>query len=138
VYAASDYIIHRASTCCDRVGAQFLVFTIPMPTQLTDQGRAALASLSGHPDKFDAHLPDRRLRESCERYGVSFAAGLDYLSGSDYKSFEGIHWNEQGHRRMAKVLGELHGSIMSGEKTTSVGSVTPRGFETSEGAEARA
>jgi hypothetical protein len=139
VYAASDHIIRRASTCCDRVGAQFLVFTIPTPTQLTDQGRAALASLSGHPDKFDAYLPDRRLRESCERYGVSFAAGLDYLCGSDYKRFEGIHWNEQGHRRMARVLGQLYGSIMSGElKTTSLRSVSPHGFEASERAEARA
>jgi hypothetical protein len=53
--------------------------------------------------------------------------------------FEGIHWNEQGHRRMAKVLGQLYGSIVSGElKTTSLGSVTPRRFETSDGAEARA
>ena len=139
VYAASDYIIHRASTCCDRVGARFLVFTIPMPMQLTDEGRAKLASLSGHPDKFDAHLPDRRLRESCERYGVSFASGLEYLSGSDYKLLEGIHWNERGHRRMAEVLGQLYGSVTSaGLKTASPSSVAPHGFEASERVEARA
>jgi hypothetical protein len=136
VFAAADYVIRRASASCDRVGAQFLVFTVPTPMQFTDQGRAALASRSGHPDKFDAHLPDRRLRESCGRYGVSFAAGLDYLSGSDYKPFEGIHWNEEGHRRMAKVLGQLYGSIMSGE--LKMGSVTPHRFEASERAEARA
>jgi len=140
VFAASDYIIRRASACCDRVGAQLLLFTIPMPMQLTDRGRTKLASQSLQPDDFDPHLSDRRIRESCQRFDVSFAAGLEHLSGSDYKPLEGIHWNERGHRRMAEVLGYLYGAMRSGALNTmkSPSSVAPCGFEASKGAEARA
>jgi hypothetical protein len=84
-----------------------VVVTIPHPMQLTPDGRSQLAALSGHPDICDANLPDSRLAASCARRQVPFLAGKDYLSRADYKRREGIHWNEQGHRRMAAVLREV-------------------------------
>lgn len=114
VYAGCDYLIGRAAASCTRVGARLVVVTIPDPVQLTDSGRSRLASLSGRPESCDANFPDRRIAESCERYGVTLVAGKDHLSIGDYKRREAIHWNERGHRRMAEVLTRLYESFRTG------------------------
>jgi hypothetical protein len=113
-YAACDYLIERARSACNRAGAKLVVLTIPHPMQLTESGVAKLAALSGRPEPCDPNFPDRRIAECCQRHGVAMVAGKDHLSGADYKRREGIHWNEQGHRRVAKVLGALHGSFSAG------------------------
>ena len=117
VYAASDYIVARAAAHCAKVGAKLVLFTVPTPTQLTQSGRTALATLSGNSAMFDSRLPDRRLAESCRRHGVAFAAGLQFLTADDYKPVEGIHWNERGHRRMAEVLSKLRVSTTAAGMT---------------------
>lgn len=85
--------------------------------QLTAGGRARLAASSGSPDSCDSILPDRRIAEACQRHGVGFVAGAQYLSDRDYKAREGIHWNERGHRRMGTVLAALHESFRGGTLT---------------------
>jgi hypothetical protein len=112
--AACDYLIGRASASCGRVGAHLVLVTIPDPKQLTSMGRATLAALSGSPKTWDADLPDRGIAESCRRHGVLHVAGKDHLSRRHYKRLEGLHWNEQGHRRMADVIGRLYQSFRSG------------------------
>jgi len=113
-YSACDYLIERAQASCAQVGAQLVLVTIPHPMQLTKRGVAQLATLSGSPELCDENLPDRRFEESCRKHGVPMVAGMRYLSRSDYKRREAFHWNEQGHRRIAEVLGELYTSFSSG------------------------
>jgi hypothetical protein len=114
-YAAADYLIERAQRICRDVGAQLVVMTIPYPPQLTEEGRATLAQRSGRAEAFDPGLPDRRIGESCRRYGVPLVVGLEHLSRQDYKRREGVHWNERGHRRVARLLGQLHTAFRSGQ-----------------------
>jgi hypothetical protein len=113
-YAACDYLIGRGSAACSRVGAQLVLVTIPDPTQLTGEGHATLAALSGSPDGCDADLPDKRIAESCKRHGVPFIVGKDHLSAADYKAIEGLHWNARGHRKMADVIGRAYESFAAG------------------------
>jgi len=113
-YAGCDYLISRASAACNRLGAHLVLVTIPDPSQLTVEGLAKLAAISGHPDTFDPDLPDKRIAESCARYGVAIIAGKDHLSASDYKRLERLHWNPRGHRRMSEVIGQVYESYKSG------------------------
>jgi hypothetical protein len=119
-YAAADYLIGRAAACCRSVDAQLVLVTIPDPILLTTAGEQRLAAITGK-SNCDPSVPDRRLGESCRQKGVRFLAGRDYVSDSDYKRRERLHWNEQGHRRMAKVLASLYESFSS--KSTGAGLV---------------
>jgi hypothetical protein len=113
-YAAANYLIGRAAAACAKVGAHLVMLSVPDPTQLTPAGRAALAARSGQPELFDENAPDRRLAESCQRFGVTFVAGKDHLSYREYKRIEGLHWNERGHRLISVLLGHLYESFQSG------------------------
>jgi hypothetical protein len=113
-YAAADYLVGRAAAACQKAGAHLVLLTVPDPTQLTPAGRATLAARSGQPELFDENVPDRRLAESCQRFGVTFIAGKDHLSHREYKRIEALHWNERGHRLMSDVLGDLYESFESG------------------------
>ncbi len=113
-YAASDYLIARASASCKRVGAHLVLVTIPDPSQLTAAGRARLAAMSGSPEACDASLPDRRLVESCARHGVPAIVGKDHLTAGDYKRLEGLHWNERGHQQMAAIIRRAYQSFKAG------------------------
>jgi hypothetical protein len=121
-YAAAGYLIGRAAACCRSVDAQLVLVTIPDPILLTTAGEQRLAAITGKSD-CDPSLPDRRLAESCRQSGVAFLAGRDWVSDSDYKRRERLHWNEQGHRRMGEVLAGLYESFNS--KSPGVG-VVPR------------
>jgi hypothetical protein len=113
-YTGCDYLIGRASTACRRVGAQLVLVTIPDPSQLTAEGLAKLATLSGSPDSFDGDLPDKRFAECCTRHGIPIVIGKDHLSAPDYKPLEGLHWNPRGHRRMSDVIGRVYESYKAG------------------------
>jgi hypothetical protein len=112
-YAGCDYLIGRGADVCNRIGAHLVLVTIPDPSQLTDEGRARSAEISGNPAAFDENLPDKRLAESCARHGIAIIAGKDHLAARDYKRREALHWNPRGHRRMADVLGSLYESFRS-------------------------
>jgi hypothetical protein len=113
-YAACDYLIARARAACDVAGAHLAIVTIPHPMQLSARGLATLAALSGNRERCDENLPDRRIAELCRKHDVTMVAGRDHLSAADYKRREGVHWNERGHRRMARVLERLYASFVSG------------------------
>jgi hypothetical protein len=112
-FSGADYLIGRAAANCRRIGARLVLVTIPVTSQLTANGHATLARLSGNPGLTDARLPDRRIAESCDRYGVPLVSGIDHLSARDYKRLEGLHWTGRGHRRMADLLGRLYESFTS-------------------------
>ena len=113
-YDASDFLIQRARLACERVTAHLVFVTIPHSMQLTDSGRREMAAVSGAPSAFDAGLPDRRIAESCRRWGVPLVIGMQHLSRADYKRREGIHWNQSGHQRIAQLLKQLHASFVAG------------------------
>jgi hypothetical protein len=113
-YDASDFLIQRARLACDRAAAQLVVVTIPHSMQLTDSGRRGMAAMSGAPSAFDADLPDRRIGESCRRWGVPLVIGMQHLSAAHYKRREGIHWNQSGHREIARLLNHLYASFAAG------------------------
>jgi hypothetical protein len=107
-YAACDYLMGEAQAAAERAGAHLVVVTIPHPMQLTVQGRAALAALSGDAQAFDAGLPDRAMAALGTKHGVPVIAGRQTFTRDDYKKREGIHWNERGHRRMARLLEQIY------------------------------
>ena len=113
-YSACDYLIGRAAMSCRQVGAQLAVVTIPHALQLTPDGLAELAALSGDPARCDADLPDRRIAESCRRFGVPLVIGKEYFTRGDFKRREGVHWNPRGHVRASALLERLHDSFRSG------------------------
>jgi hypothetical protein len=124
-FEAADYLVGRAASACREVGAHLVLLTIPDLTQLTAEGRARLAARSGQPDLFDENTPDRRLAESCQRFGITMVPGKDHLSYREYKRIEGLHWNEQGHRRISGVLADLYESYKSGALKSDARSVRP-------------
>jgi hypothetical protein len=59
------------------------------------------------PKQFDPNLPDRKIGEICAKLNLAFLSGKDYLESRDHIPEDG-HWNERGHRRMAKLLEALY------------------------------
>jgi hypothetical protein len=125
VYEGCEYLVGRAAAACQRAGAHLTILTIPDLSQLTDTGRATLAALSGTPEAFDADLPDRRFGEICQRLGVLQVRGKDYLSAGDYKRWEKLHWNNDGHRKVSRLLTRLHDSFKRGELFRASADVSP-------------
>jgi hypothetical protein len=114
-FSACDYLIGRAATGCSAVDARLVIVTVPHPLQLTRPGMQELSRLSGMPQSCDVNLPDAQLAACCARHGVALVAGKAHLATSDFKHREGIHWNEQGHRRMAELLLSLYEAFRAGD-----------------------
>ena len=41
-------------------------------------------------------------------------AAKAHLSPADYKRREGVHWNEKGHRKMARIVESLYDAFKTG------------------------
>lgn len=106
-YSACAFLLEEAAELCRRVDATLVVFSIPNVNQLEASGRRRLAALSSDPGAFDAHYPDRRLAEMCDKAGVRFIPGMSRLQPEDYKRFERFHWTASGHRKVARLLREV-------------------------------
>jgi hypothetical protein len=107
-FSASASLLGRAHALCVNNGAELAVVSLPHRILLHADGHAQLAAMTATPAAFDATLPDRRLAETCNRLGVAFVAGRDVFRYGDYKRHEGVHWNAQGHRRMAELLQRIY------------------------------
>jgi hypothetical protein len=114
-YSAAEYLIGRAQAACVRAGARLVVVTIPHSMQLTPTGLEFMRMRCGpNPELCDPDLPDRRIAEGCLKFHVPMIAAKQHLTQADYKRRENIHWNERGHRRMARVLDGLYQSFRDG------------------------
>jgi hypothetical protein len=60
-----------------------------------------------NPDVLDPDLPDKMIKEMCNKQGVPFVALKKHIDISDYKEHE-VHWNERGHQRIAEVFFRLY------------------------------
>jgi hypothetical protein len=106
-YSACEFLIRRAQDLCRETEAHLIVMTVPLTTQL-DQSKWERAFLRyREPKQFDPNLPDRKIGEICAKLNLAFLSGKDYLESRDHIPEDG-HWNERGHRRMAKLLETLY------------------------------
>jgi hypothetical protein len=106
-YSACEYLIRAGKQVCDEAGATLYLMTVPDACQLTRKGKQHLQSLGGDASSFDADLPDKKLESICHRLGVEFIRGSSFLDASCYKTND-CHWNEKGHRVLAKRLVQLY------------------------------
>jgi hypothetical protein len=121
MYSASEFLIQSGRDICSHAGAQLVIMTIPQTIQLSRANWDRKMLSIADPKRFDLNLPDRKINEICSKLGVPFVAGKEHLDVRHYIPIEG-HWNERGHRRIAKVLEGLHEEYVSrdGARTNSV------------------
>jgi hypothetical protein len=108
-YRACEFLIAEGRRVTTDAGADLVVLTIPEPMQLTGEGCRKLTSLVPGLQGFDPDLPDKRIESACRRLNVPFVAGTQVLDISCYKDND-CHWNLAGHRRIARVLRDVHAS----------------------------
>jgi hypothetical protein len=108
-------LLAQGAEVCRQAGARLVIMTIPDPLPLSEKGLARLYAHGADAKSFDPALPDRRIREICERLGLPFVAGKTYLAAQDYKEHDD-HWNATGHRRVAEVLSQIHQQHARGKK----------------------
>ncbi|HEX9665704.1 MAG TPA: SGNH/GDSL hydrolase family protein [Thermodesulfobacteriota bacterium] len=114
VYSACEFLIRKGSDICKQSGAQLVVMTIPDITQISKVRMETLAMHAPIPECFDPGLPDKKIREICDKLAVHTLSFKDYLGVKDHKDYD-VHWNERGHKRVAEVLYNLHQDYVLGK-----------------------
>jgi hypothetical protein len=116
-YSACEFLIAQGKNICDSAGAPLVVMTIPWLVQLNEAEWRQRVSRLKNLETFDRDLPDKKLGQICARVGVPFVAGKTYLNARDYIAQEG-HWNESGHRRIARAMADLHQRFIGTDRTS--------------------
>jgi len=106
-FSACEFLIRQAHTLCAQIGARLAVISIPDITQISETHMQKLSAVAPDPGYFDPTLPDTRLRAMCKALGIDFIPLREHLKIEDHKLHD-AHWNERGHRRVARLLEELH------------------------------
>jgi len=108
-FSACDFLLERAGKVCESAGARLAVMGVQEVQLLDPMRRERFRRQAPDPASFDPQLPDRRLRESCERQGVPFVALSEVLGIQDHL-LNDCHWTPRGHLRVARVLEGLYKS----------------------------
>ena len=113
-YAACEALIGRGWALCHQMRARLIVMSIPdafsLEPEQIEKARAANPLLKA----LEADYPDKQLQAICDKVGVQFVPLKHYLNAKDYQ-LRNDHWDERGHRRVAKVFSSLHlGHVGSG------------------------
>jgi hypothetical protein len=98
-FSACEFLIARGRDICDRASAELIIVTIPTAAMLEP-------SPSVHGESIDAEYPDKQIRVICEKLGVRLVCLKDVLTRNDYKRWD-EHWNERGHRKVARAISAL-------------------------------
>lgn len=120
VFTAAQYLIERGREACRAAGADLVVVSIP---ELSAAPRAILERRLARDEvteRFDEELPDRRLAAICERVGVGFVPLAEHMGPEHYLEVD-WHWNRAGHRRVGRVLADLHARWLDGRLSTGPG-----------------
>jgi len=113
VFAAAEYLIERGREACDAAGADLVVVSIP---ELSAAPRELLARELARGDaaeRFDEELPDRTLAAICQRGSVGFVPLAEHMRPEHYLDVD-WHWNRAGHRRVGRVIGDIHAVWLEG------------------------
>lgn len=106
-YAASEFLVRQGRDICHRADAKLVVMTVPNLAQFNAAYWQKEVSRFGDPELFDPHRPDKEFAEICKRLMVPFVAGSTHLQWQDHIPEDG-HWNADGNKRIAEILGELY------------------------------
>jgi hypothetical protein len=106
-YSACEHLIRQGKDLCNRSGARLVVVTVPDKFQLSLQGQDLLRERCPHRESFDPEFPDRQISAICQKLAVRYVALKDYLPPTSYKH-DDCHWNAEGHRQVAEILGRLY------------------------------
>ena len=104
---ACEELIKRAGNIISQRNAKLVVVSLPDLSQMTDDRNGKLRSLSPNPHKFDPYLPDRKLKQICDDLSVPFYTLKDYLTADNFIN-DDVHWNEEGHRKVAELLSSIY------------------------------
>lgn len=107
VYSACEFLITEGLDLCQRVDARLAILTVPISHQIaTSHSWKRKASRFGKPELFDASLPDRKIQSICEKLAIPHIPAAQHITSRDLIPVDG-HWNERGHRKIAKLLEAL-------------------------------
>ena len=106
-FAACDYLIQRGRDVCERAGARLVLMSIPDLSPLAGLALERALKKSDAGSQFDAQVPDRELAAICTRAAVPFVALKDHMDSADYLVRD-FHWSPRGHRKVARVIREIH------------------------------
>jgi hypothetical protein len=107
--AAVDFLLAEGAATCRRAGAHLAVLTIPSPETLSPAGLGRLAASQPDGPLLDLELPDARVSAACRRLGLPLVVGRRVFGREHFRP-DG-HWNPDGHRRVADLLGRLHAEV---------------------------
>jgi hypothetical protein len=110
-YAGCEFLVQQARDICNGAGGKLVVMTVPHMAQFDATEWKKAVSRFGDPTLFDPNRPDAKLADICKHLAVPFVAGSKYLKLQDHILEDG-HWNANGHKRVAEVLGELYTNHM--------------------------
>lgn len=113
-YAACEFLIKEGSDLCERSGGQLVIVSIPVVSRLTSNIWERKSCGLVPNEKLDPHAPDDRLKALCDKMGIPFTAAATFLQADDHIPLEG-HWNGKGHRRIAQMIEQLHGTYSQGK-----------------------
>lgn len=105
-FEACDYLIRRANDVCREVGARLVVMSIPDLSYVSRLALARELEKSRRAAHFDEEVPDRELNAICDRAGLQFVPLAAHMDATDYLERD-FHWSPRGHRKVARLIGEL-------------------------------
>jgi hypothetical protein len=119
-YAACEFLVRQGRDICNGAGGKLVVMTVPNLAQFNAAYWRKEVSRFGDPGLFDPNRPDKEFAEICKRLTVPFVAGSKHLQWQDHILEDG-HWNADGHKRVAEILGELYTThVLKSEKENPV------------------
>lgn len=101
-------ILRETNKTAERLGASFLIVSIPDKFQIYDPIWAATQkSYNVNDSLWDRSKPETILNEFCENEKITFINFLDSIktiSSSLPRLYNGVHWNESGNQKAADLL----------------------------------
>jgi len=117
-FQACDFLIRRANDVCREAGARLVVMSIPDLSHLSRLALARELEKSQHAAHFDEEVPDRELQAICDRVGLPFVPLAVHMDTADYLERD-FHWSPRGHRKVARLIGELGRDMSVADPTVS-------------------
>ncbi|REL24194.1 hypothetical protein DYD21_19635 [Rhodohalobacter sp. SW132] len=106
-FSGCEYLIKKGSELCARENAELIIFSLPDIIQIDESRHHELKSQAADSVSFDPDLPDKRLKDICERHSIPFYTTKDFLGKEHFIKFD-IHWNIEGNKQVAQMIHEAY------------------------------